>query len=261
MMDFGILVLILRLVLSPVLIACATLIGRRWGPATSGWFTGFPFVSAPISIVFALHNGFLFAVEAANGTIGGQCCVCIFALVYYFAAKKWKWYLCAFLGIAAFIVSAFIWKSFSPNLFISTIVLLVITFLGLRITAEKEAVLKPSSSPAWDLPVRMIFACLIVFGLTEIATAVGPKWSGIFSAFPVFGLILSTFTHAQQGSEAAQSLLRGSILGSFGIATFYLLIGLLLPVTQTLWIYFAAAFGVILINIVTLRGIHIWKKS
>ena len=42
---------VLKLVLTPTLIGAASLAGRRWGPAVSGWLVGFPFTSAPIALV------------------------------------------------------------------------------------------------------------------------------------------------------------------------------------------------------------------
>lgn len=256
MKEFQLLILILRLVLSPALIACATLVGRRWGPAVSGWFTGFPFVSAPVSIVLALNNGPSFVVEAAIGTIGGQCCVCLFALVYFFAAGRLKWYFCTLISLAAFVLSAYLWKSLSPGLLLSVVCLLAIVFLCLWVTRRQQYSARAVAGPKWDLPVRMLVACAVVYALTGVSSVVGAKWSGILSAFPVMGLILATFTQAQQGSQAARKLLRGSIIGSFGIAAFYLVIGLLMPVVQSLFVYLVAAVGVVLVNWATLAMIQ-----
>ena len=45
--------LVLKLVLTPTLIGTASLAGRRWGPAVSGWLVGFPFTSAPVALFLA----------------------------------------------------------------------------------------------------------------------------------------------------------------------------------------------------------------
>lgn len=253
MLDGKTLVLILRLLLSPLLIACATLIGRRWGPTVSGWFTGFPFISAPISIIFALQNGFDYTVDAAIGTIGGQCCVCLFAIAYFFAAKYLRWQLCALIGTLVFVIAAFIWKTSSPGLWISVFVLLITVLGCLALTKKGIRTAEPGKPQWWDLPVRMIIAFVVVFGLTGIASLVGPKWSGIISAFPVFGLILASFTHIQQGKDAVGKLLRGSILGSFGIAAFYLILAGFLPIAQSLWIYLPASIGSVGANWISLQ--------
>ncbi len=50
-------VLVLKLLLTPILITLATLGGRRWGPGLSGWFLGFPLTSGPVSLILALQYG------------------------------------------------------------------------------------------------------------------------------------------------------------------------------------------------------------
>jgi len=51
------LILALKLVLTPALIAIATLAGRRFGPSISGWLVGLPFTSGPVSLFLALEQG------------------------------------------------------------------------------------------------------------------------------------------------------------------------------------------------------------
>src|SRR5712692_1697596 len=50
-------IFILKLVVTPVLIAAATLVARRWGPGVGGWLAGFPLTSAPVSVFLALEQG------------------------------------------------------------------------------------------------------------------------------------------------------------------------------------------------------------
>src|SRR6184192_563504 len=62
--------LALKLVLTPALIAIATLAGRRFGPSIGGWLVGLPFTSGPVSLFLALEQGTSFAAAAALGAIG-----------------------------------------------------------------------------------------------------------------------------------------------------------------------------------------------
>src|SRR3989442_15269573 len=63
--------LVLKLVLTPLLIAAASLAGRRWGPAVGGWFVGLPLTSGPIALFLALDHGARFAAAAAVGSLAG----------------------------------------------------------------------------------------------------------------------------------------------------------------------------------------------
>jgi len=238
--DFSMLILVLKLFLAPGLIAIATLAGKRWGPAASGWLIGFPIISAPINFILARQHGIDFAVNGAIGVLGGQVSMCLFCAAYIFAARKLPWWISAPLGIAAFSASALFWNNFTlPLLPTYAVLAAVILFFSFVIRPENIQ-LKPINA-WWDLPARMITAMLFVTVVTTFSSRLGPEVSGLLSTFPVFGSILSTFTHAQQGGRAAGQLLRGTIVGSFGIANFYLVLGLLLPLTGSLWIYLAAA--------------------
>lgn len=62
---------ILKLVLVPSIIGAASWVGRRWGPAVSGWLVGLPFTSAPITFFLALSHGPAFAADSAHGTLAG----------------------------------------------------------------------------------------------------------------------------------------------------------------------------------------------
>src|SRR5256714_1838962 len=75
-------ILALKLVLTPALIAVATLVGRRFGPSISGWLVGLPFTSGPVSLFLALEQGTGFAAAAAAGSIGGVAAPAGFAGAY-----------------------------------------------------------------------------------------------------------------------------------------------------------------------------------
>ena len=82
--------LVLKLVLTPALIGAASLAGRRWGPAVSGWLIGFPFTSAPIAFFLAINQGVAFAAAAAAGTMAGAISQAAFCVAYgWLAARGW----------------------------------------------------------------------------------------------------------------------------------------------------------------------------
>ena len=241
-------IIALKLLLAPTLIAVATLAGRRWGPAFSGWLIGFPFISAPISLILATQNGIDFAADAAIGTLAGQASVCLFSATYILASRKLKWYWSILLALGVFFGCTALWRTF-PLPLLPTLGILVglILLLYLLFPARPLAGAAPAR-PWWDLPARMLTAVIFVYLLTNLSGWLGSQLSGILSAFPVFGTILATFTHAGQGKDAVRQLLRGSIIGSFGIAGFYVMIGLVLPLTGSLWTYLLAALASVIAN-------------
>ena len=51
------LLLVFKLLLTPLLIGLVSLAGRRWGPGVSGWLVGLPLTSAPVSLFLTLEQG------------------------------------------------------------------------------------------------------------------------------------------------------------------------------------------------------------
>jgi hypothetical protein len=79
--------LVLKLVLTPLLIAAASLAGRRWGPAVGGWFVGLPLTSGPIALFLALDHGPRFAAAAAVGSLAGALAEVAFCVAYAATAR------------------------------------------------------------------------------------------------------------------------------------------------------------------------------
>ena len=243
----------LKILLSPLLIAVATLLGRRYGPAVSGWFSGFPFVSAPISIIMAMQHGVDFAGNAAVGTIGGQASVCMFAITYLMMAKRFNWIPSLAASLVVFSLSAAVWRSTSLTLVPTVIILFLIVIILVQFAPVRVFDNRKQSPPWWDLPARMVTAAVFRSYPDQFCITSGFTAQRHPSAFPVFGIILATFTHTQQGGQAVGQLLRGTILGSFGIAGFYGVISWLLPQSGSLWIYLLAAVGSVAANWISLQ--------
>src|SRR5207247_765899 len=71
--------LLLKVVLTPALIATATLVGRRWGETMSGWLVGLPLTSAPVDFFLALDQGTTFATTASLAVLLGTISQAAFA--------------------------------------------------------------------------------------------------------------------------------------------------------------------------------------
>lgn len=241
-------ILSLKLILSPVLIALVSLAGRRWGPAISGWFLGFPLTSAPISILLAAQYGTGFAAASATGILGGQASVCVFCLAFSYAALKFNWMVSSFLGLCAFFLSTALLNLFTLSLPAAFLILLGTITVMLFFLPKSDVQQTVAIVPSWDLPVRMILAGLFVFLVTTFATGLGPQLSGLVAPFPVFGVILAAFTHKQYGAGTVIKLFRGYLTASIGFACFFLIVGVFLPIWGSVMIYSLATVMIFAIN-------------
>ncbi len=246
-------ILALKLLLTPLLIALATLAGRRWGPAVSGWFIGFPLTSGPVSLILALHCGSPFAARAAIGNLGGLASISLFCLAYTLTARRWSTWASLASGIGAYLLGTVIWNQFPLSLWPTVAIALIINGLVIPMIPKGSAVVPAASTSRWDIPARMLIATAFVFTLTTSASRLGPQLSGLLTPFPIFGSVLAVFAHRQQGAGAARNFLRGHASSLFGFAAFFLVVGALLPGCSTLWTYLLATLAAVVVNGITLR--------
>ncbi len=249
--------LALKLLMAPTFIGLVTLAGRRWGPDASGVLTGLPLTSGPISLILALQHGANFAALAAAGSLTGQAAGCLFCLSYTLAARRLGWGRSVVVGVATFLVAAVVGNALALPSMLAALILIVVVLLVLRILPWGGLPDRPAEAPAWDLPARMAVAAAFVLALTTFAGLLGPHLSGLIAPFPVFGLILATFTHKQLGGAAAGVLLRGIVLGSWAYAAFFIVVGELLLVWAVGWTYVLATVAAMTTGALAFR----WRRK
>jgi hypothetical protein len=215
--------LLLKLVLTPLLIAAASLAGRRWGPAVSGWFVGLPLTSGPIAFFLALEHGVDFAAAAAAGSLAGALAEVAFCIAYArMAPRGWPAALAA--ATVAFAVVAAILQRAALSLVVTAVCVCVALAVTLARLPRRAAASVGAAPPAWDLPARMIITTVLVLLITGGARELGPRLSGVLATFPVDAAILAVFAHRASAAAAGQ-VLRGLVLGLFAFAGFFVVLG------------------------------------
>ena len=221
--------LILKLILTPALIGVASLAGRRWGPAVSGWLVGLPLTSGPVAFFLALSHGAAFAAAAAIGTLTGTLAECTFCLTYAWLARRARWPLTLGLSCLAFLLPIAALQYLVLPLALLFPLILAALALALRLMPPRaETAAKPGPPPRWDIPARMVLATAFVLLLTGLAPILGPRLSGLLSPFPLYASILAAFAHRLQGPAAAAGVLRGLLMGLYAFASFFLVLALLI---------------------------------
>ncbi len=247
---------VLKLLLAPLLILLATLAGRRWGPAAGGWLAGLPLTSGPVSLILALEQGPEFAARAALGTLFGLVSLAAFCLAYGTAARWAAWGGCLGGALAAFVASTLALRNVTLPLGLAfALVCTVLASVGAIMRGGAPVGPAPRLATG-DLSVRMALAAVLVLILTGLAEGLGPALAGSLSPIPVFGALLAVYTHRDQGAPAAVQLLRGMVLGSFGFATFMLIVGGLLDRLAVAPAYALASAGALGVHGLTLAVIR-----
>lgn len=255
-------ILALKLVLTPALIAAATLIGRRFGPSISGWLVGLPFTSGPVSFFLALEQGTSFAAAAAAGSIAGVAASAVFAVVYAAMASHSGWLASLAVASAAFAAAAVLLHALPLGSGLPLPLLglyaggVAAAIIGVRLIPPPGELDRAPEPPRWDLPVRMIVATALVIAITSAAPLLGPQLSGLLTTYPVYAGVLAVFAHAQRGGAAAAQVLRGLCFGVLAFATFFLAIGALVDRAGILVAFVTAAAGALLVQALTLTRVR-----
>ena len=236
----------LKVVLTPALIGAASLAGRRWGPAVSGWLVGLPFTSGPVALFLALEQGPGFAASVATGTLLGTAAKAAFAVAYARLLPRAAWPASVAVGSVGFFAVGLGLRSASPALAPAALIALAALVGALALMPRSAAVPGPAvARPGWDLPARMVLATVIVLALTTLAPALGPSLTGLLSTFPVYASILAVFAHVLEGRPAGVAVLRGLLVGLFAFAGFFIVLGALIE-RAGIALGFAAALAVAL---------------
>lgn len=219
----------MKLIVTPALIGAASLTGRRWGAAMSGWLVGLPFTSGPIAFFLALHQGVAFARAAAVGTLAGAMSQAAFCVAYGWLAWLVSWPLSVLASSLVFAGATVALQYLRiPLVALFPIVIFVLVAALSLMPRRRGGSSTHGIPPVWDIPARMILATAFVVLLTGMAPSLGPDLTGLIAPFPLYATILAAFAHHLEGPPAATGVMRGLLLGLFAFASFFLVLAALI---------------------------------
>jgi hypothetical protein len=242
-------ILLLKLILAPVIIGSASLAGRRWGSAVSGWIVGMPLTSGPVVFFLALSHDAAFAANAALGTLSGGLSLVFYTLTYAWLAARFRWPVAITGSLLVFAASTALLQNFTFPLVPIFIVVCAIILVGLRLM-PKDRVIETSETKLgrWDIPARILIGTSFILLLTGIAPFIGPRLTGLLTTIPLYITILTIFAHRDQGPTAAAHVLRGLLYGMFAFTGFFITLGLLLERTSIAAAFLSATFMALVIQ-------------
>lgn len=219
---------------APLLIALASLAGKRFGPNLAGLLSGLPVIAGPIILALWLEHGAAYAAEVAWMLPVGQAPLAAYLLAFVALARRGRhWSLCLLAGWSAFLlVAALCLEVALPYAVLALGGMALMLLAGLTLPAPAPA---PAPEPMAGLPpleiaARMVAAMALVVTVTTISARIGVGWTGLLAAFPVAGSVMPAFTLARSGPSATLLLLRGFVSGLLGLSICFLLLAVLLPI-------------------------------
>jgi hypothetical protein len=246
--------LILKLLVAPGLVAAITLAVRRWGPAIGGWLSGMPVVAGPVLVFVTIEQGAAFGARAAHATLAGLIGTVAFTVVYARSSVRMSWQISLVAGWTTFAAVAYVLYVLRPSLVASLVCLLVATVVGRRALPVVEVSTTPVESPRGDLLLRLLATATLVLVLTAVADRLGPQLSGLLNAFPVLTTIITAFTHVQRGSDATIAFVNAFLRSIIGFASFCFVLAVTLDRVDLLSSLLLALIAQLTVSGFTLRA-------
>ena len=238
-------ILVLKLIMAPVIIGSASLAGRKWGPAVSGWIVGMPLTSGPVIFFVALSHDSAFAANTVLGVVSGGLSLISYALTYAWLATRFQWYVALLGSVTVFTISTTLLQTISLPLIPIFLIVCAAIALALRLMPKDEVEEGETKLGKWDIPSRILIGTSFILLITGSASLLGPRLTGLLTMIPLYVTILTIFAHRHQGPAAAAHVLRGLLYGMFAYAWFFITLGLMLE-KQGISISFGAAILVAL---------------
>ena len=225
-------IFILKLILAPLIIGSASLAGRKWGPAVSGWIVGMPLTSGPVVFFVALDHGVGFAASSILGVLSGGISLVVYSVTFAWLATRFRWYV-ALLGSFLFlaITTLFMQSHIFPFVVIAPAVTLA-AFFGLKFMPKGDVEPGETQLNRWDIPMRVLIGTSFILLLTGVAPFIGSRLTGLLAMIPLYVSILAVFAHRNHGPAAAAHVQRGLLYGMFAYIGFFIVLNLLIERTS-----------------------------
>jgi hypothetical protein len=222
------LILLVKLLLVPMLLAAVTLTGRRFGPTVAGWLGSFPVVAGPVLLIVTLEHGAAFGAQAATAALAGIAPTMGFFVLYAASSQRFQWWLCLPLCWLGWVALVWLVSGLPLELPIAAVAALV----GLVVA---PLLLKPPPGPAtrvvphgFELPARMLVGAGLALAASALAAAFGAAVAGYTALFPLVGSVVTGFTHALHGRDPTVRFLAGMTRGMWSVGGFCLVLALAL---------------------------------
>ncbi len=242
-------VVVLKLILAPLIIGSASLAGRKWGPAVSGWIVGMPLTSGPVVFFVALSHGVTFAESSALGVLSGGISLVLYALTYAWLARRFPWFVSIAGSILVFSLSTLSLQGASIPLFVIAPLVAGLIMFGLALMPKGNVEAGESKLSQWDIPVRILIGTSFILLLTGIAPYIGSRLTGLLTTIPLYVTILSIFAHRDHGPAAAAHVLRGLLYGMFAFTGFFFVLSLFIEKTSL-----GVSFGLAVLTALAVQG-------
>jgi hypothetical protein len=228
-MSHPFLLFVLKISLSAGMVISITLVAEKLSTRFAGVLLGFPLGAGLTFFFTGIEQGPHFASQSAPWAIQGLSATLVFCLCDNCSGKLLQrdgllsLIISTCCGLCGFFTIAYLLQYIVDDLPWLRIAIVIIIFLSVAIsfrTTPAPAIRKKVPTTSLVLVSRALFAAVVILIITAIAKTVGPRWSGVFVAFPTTVLPTVLVLHYHYGIETISALFREIPLGMLAIVVF-----------------------------------------
>ena len=244
----------LKVVLTIGMVLAITLTADRAGARVAGMLVGLPLGVGLTLFFLGIEQGVSFAAEGSVWTIDGILACLGFCWCYRSGALLLArsdgagLFLSCSAGLIGYFATAVAAPMLLPTGLVSRIMVVAMLIMAPAIAFRRGSGRGITSrlEPSWGmLLARAGFAALVILVVTALASAMGPMWSGLFSAFPTIILPSVMILHFRYGVAGVIAFFRDTPLVMPAIIVFSLTVHWSFPafgVGRGIVVSYAAAF-------------------
>lgn len=238
--------LFVKLILAPLIVLIATLLGRRLGPRAAGLFVGLPGTALPFLLTMYLTHGPHAATTTAAGGIAGQLICATYCIVIARTGARLRPVLAALVALAV-AIGVGLAALLLNNAYAVALLVLLACVAGLVTWPHDDTPRAPAHDRWWAIPTRMGLVTIMVCGIAALEPYVGTGLAGTFASLPLILVVMGVTEHRARGPLGALDLARGTLASIAGTAVFLLVVVVLNP-RAGVWVALVA--GLVLIPVV-----------
>ncbi len=226
--------LILKLFISIGFVVALSLVAEHVSPRVAGLLSGYPLGAAIALFFYGIEIGPDFAAQSAVYTLPGLVATLCFVWIYLQVSLRRKeqsapgaWRAAAvpaLSGVAGYLAAAWLLHFLSLSRLPAALLPVgaILVFARLFKKVENAGIRRKIALNPRVLFVRAVCAGAMILAITGAAGAVGTRWAGLFSAFPVTLLPLLVIIHVSHGAAAAHTIIKNFPAGLGAIVAYAL---------------------------------------
>ena len=227
-------ILVAKIVVTMIVVVGLSLIAEHASARLAGILAGSPHGIAIVLYFIGVEQGTEFAARASIYAIGGLTATVLFVYVYFRLCRRRGWsgvVLASVGGIAAFFGCASVVHRLAldpvPAGVLAVAMILVVWALMRRV--ENVSISRAVRIGRIDILLRAALATAMVLGITGVAHAIGPDWSGLLAGFPTVSLPLLLIIHVRYGGEPVATIIKNFPFGLTALVVFTITVSFAYP--------------------------------